>query len=266
LQQNSMGRRGRSKARLKSQNTQLQQEDVRPESFDILLDNTDADIEEVDAIRNVKVLRQRQKSNAISWDRSSEKIILEFAEKARGLSWMHHATSNQWTRLTTLTTLTSIALNTIAIVTGFAASTEMPKQNECEPIHQIRAMLYVTTIVNALSVALVAVQRYVQSERCASKHENHARLYASFARNNGSEIQKSPLVRRHAIDVVELARNEFDDLEHTAPIINNRIIKHFLAEFPEEGILPDLASRTLKIVAYRDMTRTPTPTEGSGTS
>jgi len=201
-------------------------------------------------ILNAKTARLRQKNNAKSWDHATEIIVQEYAEKAYGLGWMHHRASTMWLKITTIVTIILIILNALATVTSFAASTEIPPSPECQPNDVVRTLLYVTAILNAITAGVVALQRYLQSERRASEHESHSRLYTNYGRNNGAEIKKPPTIRRNALDVLELAQQEFSDLESSAPIIHDRTINQYRANFPDEKTVPELASRTFHITPF----------------
>ncbi len=119
------------------------------------------------------------------WEESSEVLLLEWAEKAAGLRWLHMQASKREKLFNDLLSVPVVVTSTLAGLGQLSA-------DSCG-----KTLTVLLTTVNLLSAVLISTQRYLSPGEKASTHAAIAADYSKLYRYIFLARQPAPFIVRN---------------------------------------------------------------------
>lgn len=181
----------------------------------------------------------------MDWFNEHENLLSEWAEKARFYAWMHHRTSEHYTRLNNCLSLPLIIMGTIS---GSANFTMVG--NTSASFFFTTAIPLIIGSLNLCTVVLSAATKFLKSAELSENHSEFYRHYSKLVRNICLELSLPPNQRKPPFEICNVFRHEFDRLVSEAPSIPQYVIVEFNTKFPFKKNKPEIASGFEKINIY----------------
>jgi hypothetical protein len=161
-------------------------------------------------------------------------LLKVWKSKAAGWRWLHYKSMSLYKKINSNFTYASIILSTIAGAGGFSTAGAQTK-NEME-----MALGYVFGAINVIIGLINSVQRFGKPAEKTELHASAAMQYAMLYRLLETEISLSDKHRRS--DLISTVRTEMDRLLAQSPMIPQKIVDAYNAEFPETINKPDICN------------------------
>jgi hypothetical protein len=161
-------------------------------------------------------------------------LLKIWKSKAAGWRWLHYKSMALYKKINSNFTYASILLSTIAGAGGFSTAGAQTK-NEME-----MALGYVFGAINVIIGLINSVQRFGKPAEKTELHASAAMQYAMLYRLLETEISLSDKHRRS--DLISTVRTEMDRLLAQSPMIPQKIVDAYNAEFPETIHKPDICN------------------------
>ena len=207
-------------------------------------------IDEQEALANVRLDGLKKKLNADSWNYSTETLMKSWGEKAGGLRWLHSKASARWKVFSDKLSLPVILLSTITGVANFGAT------NAKNP----EIWMYVLGSLNILTAFFASLKQFYNPEAKSQLHRDVGKQFGSFYRQMCLELGVARAERRPCPEILAWARMEFDRLQLDAPTISGDVISQFNKSFSTIPNKPDVVSDNFDVEIY-DETRNIKPDE-----
>jgi hypothetical protein len=159
----------------------------------------------------------------IEWTPDHEKILVEWADKALCYKWLHEKSHGIYSKKNTWLTIPVIVMSTLTGTANFAQA-RVPEQ-------YVGIFTMAVGSVNIFAGILTTIQQYLKISELNEAHRVSAISWGKFYRNIKVELAKSPSERTPVVQMIKIAKEEFDRLIETSPNIENTIIQQFKTTF-----------------------------------
>jgi hypothetical protein len=151
------------------------------------------------------------------WEPDNEKLLKDWAEKAKSYRWLHHRTSARYSHRSQVLT---ILISVLSYVSGGSVLT-----SNFDGIW----FKYFIGYLSILGGILTNVNGLVAWKQLAQTHKVISTEFSSFERSISSMLSIHTSQRVDAIEFINIKRKELDDLIATAPNIPTSIITQYEA-------------------------------------
>lgn len=177
-----------------------------------------------------------QHNESIQWTPEHEKILIEWADKAMCYRWLHSKANIMYSRLNAWYTIPVIIISTLTGTANFA--------QERVPLEYQTYYVMAVGAFNILAGIITTIQQFLKITQLNESHRVSGIAWDKFYRNIKIEISKHPHERIHVDHMLKMCKEEFDRLIETSPIIPDKIIAQFKANFSgidnDEIIKPEI--------------------------
>jgi hypothetical protein len=179
---------------------------------------------------------ESQYNENIQWTPEHEKILIEWADKAMCYRWLHSKANIMYSRLNAWYTIPVIVISTLTGTANFA--------QERVPLEYQSYYVMAVGAFNILAGIITTIQQFLKITQLNESHRVSGIAWDKFYRNIKIEISKHPQERIHVEHMIKMCKEEFDRLIETSPIIPDKIIAQFKANFSniedDEIIKPEI--------------------------
>jgi hypothetical protein len=179
---------------------------------------------------------ETQYNENIQWTPEHEKILIEWADKAMCYRWLHSKANIMYSRLNAWYTIPVIVISTLTGTANFA--------QERVPLEYQSYYVMAVGAFNILAGIITTIQQFLKITQLNESHRVSGIAWDKFYRNIKIEISKHPQERIHVEHMIKMCKEEFDRLIETSPIIPDKIIAQFKANFSnvenDEIIKPEI--------------------------
>ena len=179
---------------------------------------------------------ESQYNENIQWTPEHEKILIEWADKAMCYRWLHSKANIMYSRLNAWYTIPVIVISTLTGTANFA--------QERVPLEYQTYYVMAVGAFNILAGIITTIQQFLKITQLNESHRVSGIAWDKFYRNIKIEISKHPHERIHVDHMIKMCKEEFDRLIETSPIIPDKIIAQFKANFSgidnDEIIKPEI--------------------------
>lgn len=173
----------------------------------------------------------------IPWTEAHENILVEWADKAMCYRWLHTKAHAQYSHANTLFTIPVIIMSTVTGTANFAQD-KFP-----EGIKEYATMGI--GAVNIFAGILTTIAQFLKISELNEAHRVAGIAWDKFYRNIKVELAKTPSERIPVIQMLKIAKEEFDRLMETSPAIPEQVTALFESTFTEGQKLGELAEEEL---------------------
>ena len=163
----------------------------------------------------------------IEWTEEHEKILVEWADKAMCYRWLHARANSMYGSLNAWYTIPVIVISTLTGTANFA--------QERVPIAYQNYYVMIVGGFNILAGIITTIQQFLKITQLNESHRVSSISWDKFYRNVKTEIAKHPQERMDVIQMVKMAKEEFDRLMETSPTIPDKIIAEFKVSFDKNN-------------------------------
>lgn len=171
------------------------------------------------------------------WTEAHENILVEWADKAMCYRWLHTKTHAKYSHANTMFTIPVIIMSTLTGTANFAQD-KFP-----EGIKEYAAMGI--GAVNIFAGILTTIAQFLKISELNEAHRVAGIAWDKFYRNIKVELAKTPTERIPVLQMLKIAKEEFDRLMETCPAIPEQITSLFEKTFTEGQKLGKLAEEEL---------------------
>lgn len=180
-------------------------------------------IEEIASINTNSVSKQKQEDESIEWSYEHEGILIDWADKALCLRWLHAKSNEHYSHLNTVYTVPVIIMSTLTGTANFAL-------NRFPVEYQDTATVVIGSI-NILAGIITTISQFLKVAELNEAHRASALSWSKLYRNIKLELAKSPKERKKVIHMLNTSKEEYDRLMETSPIISEKFITLFKETF-----------------------------------
>ena len=178
-------------------------------------------------------------------------LLKTWKSKAAGWRWLHYKSMALYKKINTNFTYASIILSTVAGAGGFSTAGAQTK-NQLEMV-----LGYVFGGINVVIGLINSVQRFGKPAEKTELHASAAMQYAMLYRLLETEISLSDKHRRS--DLISTVRTEMDRLLAQSPMIPQKIVDYYNAEFPDTLNKPDICNGMVGEHSFNTNNQPPSP-------
>lgn len=187
--------------------------------------------------------------NDSEWSVEHEKILIEWADKAMCYRWLHSKSNAMYARLNALYTIPVIIISTLTGTANFA--------QQQVPVAYQAFFLMIVGGFNLLAGIITTVQQFLKITQLNESHRVSSIAWDKFYRNVKIELAKHPSERMKVDHMIKLAKEEFDRLMETSPIIPDSVIHLFKSSFEERDnyekiVKPEICDVLVSTDTYRN--------------
>ena len=173
----------------------------------------------------------------VPWTEAHENILVEWADKAMCYRWLHTKSHAQYSHANTLFTIPVIIMSTVTGTANFAQD-KFP-----ESIKQYATMGI--GAVNIFAGILTTIAQFLKISELNEAHRVAGIAWDKFYRNIKVELAKTPTERIPVLQMLKIAKEEFDRLMETSPAIPEAVTSLFQTTFTEGEDLGEIAMEDL---------------------
>ena len=164
----------------------------------------------------------------VAWTPDHENILVEWADKALCYKWLHAKSHTNYSRANAWFTIPVIIMSTITGTANFA------QERFSEDIKPYIAMGIGG--VNIFAGILTTIAQYLKISELNEAHRVSSISWDKFYRNIKVELAKAPPERVPVLQMLKIAKEEYDRLMETSPAVSEKITQKFKDTFENEGI------------------------------
>lgn len=190
--------------------------------------------------------------NKYNWTQQEEQLLITWAEKSSGYSWLHTKSINHYRYKNLYISIPA------AILSYIAGSTTLI-------IHNNNNHMYLTIIIGFFGIIagiLVNLQEIFRYKELSEQHRSAGLRFLSFFRDISTELSLHPNDRSNSIDFIKAKKNEYGKLLEESPVFPQSIIKEFEEKFKDVKIhKPDIGNNLQTIMPYSLNVKEPSETD-----
>jgi hypothetical protein len=157
------------------------------------------------------------------WTVEHEEILVDFADKAMCYRWLHTRSHLYYYKLNAWFTIPSIIADTLTGTANFAFQAYNP---------YVQSMSSnVIGAINILTAILSTISQFLKISELNESHRISSIYWDKYYRNIKVELSKHPEERINPSHMLKIAKEDFDRLMETSPMIKNNIINQFKKTF-----------------------------------
>ena len=164
-------------------------------------------------------------THIIEWSKEHETILIEWADKALCFRWMHSKSHQYYSYYNMWFTIPVIVMSTLAGTANFA--------QERLPLNMRSYAAMAIGSVNIFAGLLTTISQFLKISELKESTRVASISWDKFYRNTKVELAKSPNERIPIIQMLKHSKEEFDRLMETSPIISDKVIYDFNANFSD---------------------------------
>jgi hypothetical protein len=162
-------------------------------------------------------------TDTAEWTVEHEHILAEWADKAMCYRWLHSKSNSLYSSLNAWYTIPCIIISTLAGTANFA-QTRVPEEYQ-------GLFTMVVGGINILGGIISTIQQFLKITQLNEAHRVSSISWDKFYRNVKIELTKHPNERIQVSHMLKMAKEEFDRLMETSPVIPDKIIISFKNSF-----------------------------------
>lgn len=175
------------------------------------------------------------------WTDEQEQLLINWAEKASGYSWMHNKSIQYFRRL-------SLYISIPASIFGYLAGTTTFISSNLDNNQILRAIIGLSGIIAGL---LTNFQEIFTFKEQSEKHKISSLRFLSFFREINCELSMAATQRQTPIEYINLKRLELDKMLEQSPTIPTFVINNFNKTFQRMKFeKPDIANGIQTIIPF----------------
>jgi len=175
------------------------------------------------------------------WTDQQEQLLITWAEKASGYSWLHQKSIRFYK-------VRNLLISIPSALFGYAAGAGVLLSDNDFNTRWTRALLGAAGIISGL---LSNFQDMFTFKEEGEKHRIAALRFLAFFREISCELSMEPESRNSSIDYITMKRLEFDKILEQAPDIPSKMIKKFNMRFKNLSVhKPDVVAGIQTIMPY----------------
>ena len=174
-----------------------------------------------------KSLSDLQINKDLKWSKQHEKILIDWADKAMCYRWLHSKANRKYYKLNAVFTIPVIIISTLTGTANFA-------QDKFEEGTQREYAVMTIGSLNILAGIITTIHQYLKISELNESHRVSCVAWDKFFRNLKVELAKPRDERVPVFQLLKWAKEEFDRLTETSPIVPQNIIKEFLSSFKKK--------------------------------
>jgi hypothetical protein len=179
------------------------------------------------------------------WTKQQESLLVSWAEKASGHSWLHNRCINHYIRR-------SHYIAIPAGICGYIAGTATLINTGNNAQHDT----YISTLIGIFGICagiLSNLQQIFTFKELSEQHKLSALRFQTFFHDISCELSLSPEHRSYPIDFIKMKRLEFDKMIEQSPTIPTSIRELFQRTFENVNVhKPDNMNAIQTIMPFRD--------------
>ena len=195
-----------------------------PKKVDV---DVDVDVD-MDSDVESKETNMDQKFLDVAWTPDHENILVEWADKALCYKWLHAKSHTNYSKANAWFTIPVIIMSTITGTANFA------QERFGEDIKPYIAMGIGG--VNIFAGILTTIAQYLKIGELNEAHRVSSISWDKFYRNIKVELAKSPAERVPVLQMLKIAKEEYDRLMETSPAVSEKVTKKFKETFETDGV------------------------------
>jgi hypothetical protein len=185
----------------------------------------------------------------IEWTKEHENILIEWADKAMCYRWLHSKSNTLFSSLNAWYTIPVIVISTLTGTANFA--------QDRVPLEYQNYFSMLVGGFNILAGIITTVQQFLKITQLNEAHRVSSIAWDKFYRNIKIELAKHPDERIDVKQMIKMSKEEFDRLMETSPIIPEKIILQFKANFSrsedfEKIVKPEICDKLIPTQNYRN--------------
>jgi len=169
------------------------------------------------------ISKQHQVDDKIEWSKEHEDILIDWADKALCLRWLHAKSNEHYSHLNKLYTVPVIIMSTLTGTANFAL-------NRFPENYQDMATAVIGSI-NILAGIITTISQFLKIAELNEAHRASALSWSKLYRNIKLELAKAPKERKKVIHMINSSKEEYDRLMETSPIIIEKFLRMFKETF-----------------------------------
>jgi hypothetical protein len=182
------------------------------------------------------------KNEKTMWTPQQEQLLICWAEKASGYSWLHNKCINFYK---TRNRIISIPASIFGYISGTATLLT-------SGMHQYTGLTATIGICGIMAGILSNLQQMFTYKELSEQHRISSLRFQSFFRDISCELSLNPKYRSSPIDYIKMKRLEFDKMLEQSPDIPEAIIQQFHALFRHKKIHKPENTNTLQTIITYD--------------
>lgn len=196
----------------------------------------------------------------IKWSAPHENILTDWADKAMCYRWLHSKANRKFYKLNALFTIPVIIISTLTGTANFA--------QDKVPDDKRDMFVMIIGSANIFAGLISTIQQFLKITELNEGHRVSSVAWDKFYRNIKVELAKHPDERMGAYNLIKWAKEEFDRLIETSPVIPQDTIKQFKSQFkkhPEFKSIskPEICDELSSIANFKfkndEIIKSPTP-------
>jgi hypothetical protein len=190
--------------------------------------------------------------NELTWTRSQEMILVEWADKAACYRWMYDSSERYYQRVQFWLTIPVIMLTTLSGTANFGIGSMVPEQ-------WIPFGNYFIGSMGLCAAFLTAVSKFLSIGETIESHRQSSLSWGKLHRLVSTELALRRDQRVNCQDFVRIARTETDRLIEMSPMIPKFVIDKFSQTFSQSNNLhkPEICSGIEHTRVCEDVLSTP---------
>lgn len=159
----------------------------------------------------------------VRWTAEHERILVDWADKALCYRWLHGKAHERYSRLNTWFTIPVIIMSTLTGTANFAQEQVPADFRGFYPM--------IIGSVNIIAGIISTIQQYLKVAPLNEAHRVATISWDKFYRNIKTDLARSPSERVDVKIALKVAKEEYDRLTETSPVIPKDIIEEFKKTF-----------------------------------
>ena len=164
----------------------------------------------------------------VAWTPDHENILVEWADKALCYKWLHAKSHTSYSKANAWFTIPVIIMSTITGTANFA------QERFNEDIKPYIAMGIGG--VNIFAGILTTIAQYLKISELNEAHRVSSISWDKFYRNIKVELAKAPPERVPVMQMLKIAKEEYDRLMETSPAVSEKVTNKFKKTFENDGV------------------------------
>jgi hypothetical protein len=165
----------------------------------------------------------KQEEKKVKWTIDHEDILIEWADKAMCYRWLHARSHVLYSRWNYRYTIPVIIISTLTGTANFS--------QDRVPVRYQNMFIMCIGAFNILAGIITTIQQFLKISQFNEAHRVASIAWDKFYRNVKVEISRNPSERMPVIHMLKNAKDEFDRLTETCPIIPDSVINEFKNKF-----------------------------------
>jgi hypothetical protein len=174
-------------------------------------------------IINDSAINGKEGKPKVKWTAEHERILVDWADKALCYRWLHGKAHERYSKLNTWFTIPVIIMSTLTGTANFAQEQVPADFRGFYPM--------IIGSVNIIAGIISTIQQYLKVAPLNEAHRVATISWDKFYRNIKTDLARSPTERVDVKVALKVAKEEYDRLTETSPVIPQDIIDNFKRTF-----------------------------------